>query len=155
MKKLTAFSLALALCAALSTPALAADVTDKSNPKTQDVTIQTSIAPSYTVEIPANVAVTFNNPDTKFGEIKLSAAQLDPGKAVNVALNASGTLKNKVDENKTIAYTIKSGDDEFTSADFTTAGSNTALTIHIDQDAWNKAAAGSYADTVTFTISYE
>ena len=148
MKKLTAFSLALALCAALSTPALAADDDRK-------VEITTHIDPTYTVSIPKDMTVKFNATDTEFGAITLSAAQLDPGKVVNVALNASGTLKNKVDENKTIAYTILNGKTEFASAKYTTAGSNTALTIHIDQDAWNKAYAGSYTDTVTFTISYE
>ena len=37
---------------------------------------------------------------------------------------------------------------------YTAAGQETPLTIAIAKDEWNKAAAGSYSDTVTFTVSY-
>ena len=73
---------------------------------------------------------------------------------MQVALDASGTLKNQADTTKTIAYTIKAGEDAFTSARYTTAGQETPLTIDITQEAWNTAFAGSYSDTVTFTVSY-
>ena len=36
----------------------------------------------------------------------------------------------------------------------TKAGEETPLTIAIKKEDWKKAAAGEYADTVTFTISY-
>lgn len=159
MKKLAAFTLALALSAALSTTAFAAEtsneITHKSNPQTADVTVTTKISPTYTVTIPANTTVDFNKVDTSFGEIKLTAAQLDPGKSVEVALSASGTLKNSKDNRKTLAYQILDGDAAFTSATYKMAGQSTALTIHIAQHDWNAAYAGDYADTVTFTISYQ
>lgn len=159
MKKLAAFTLALALSAALTTTAFAAEtsneITDKSNPQTANVTVTTKIAPTYTVTIPANTTVKFNDENTSFGEIKLTAAQLDPGKSVEVALSASGTLKNAADTNKTLAYKIMSGETEFTSANYEKAGESTALTIHIAQKDWNGAFAGDYTDTVTFTISYK
>lgn len=148
MKKLAAFTLALALSAALTTTAFAAE-------KSQDVQVTAHIDPTYTVTIPANTTVNFNAVDTSFGAIKLTAAQLDPGKSVKVALSASGTLKNAADTNKTLPYKIRNGDAEFTSAAYTTAGDSTALTIHIEREAWNAAHAGDYADTVTFTISYQ
>lgn len=148
MKKLAAFTLALALSAALSTTAFADD-------NNRSVEVKTHIDPTYTVTIPANTTVNFNAVDTSFGKIKLTAAQLDPNKSVEVALSASGTLKNKADTGKTLAYKILNGNTEFTSATYTTAGESTELTIHIAQDAWNKAFAGDYADTVTFTISYK
>lgn len=159
MKKLTAFSLVLALSAALSTTALAAEtsnaITDKSNPKTANVTVTTKIAPTYTVTIPANTTVNFNAVDTSFGEIKLTTAQLDPGKKVEVALTASGTLKNSKDDSKTLAYEIQTAGQKFAYATYTTTDDRTALTIHIAKADWNAAYAGDYADTVTFTISYE
>lgn len=148
MKKMAAFSLALVLSAALSTTAFAAD-------DARSVTVETHIAPNYIVTIPASTTVDFNKVDTDFGEIKLTAAQLDPGKKVKVALSASGELENKADASKTLTYEIQAAGQKFTSATYTTAGKSTALTIHIAQDAWNKAYAGDYADTVTFTISYE
>lgn len=148
MKKLAAFTLALALSAALSTTAFADD-------NNRSVEVKTHIDPTYTVTIPANTTVNFNAVDTSFGEIKLTAAQLDPNKSVEVALSASGTLKNDKDKSKTLAYKILNGNTEFTSATYATADDSTALTIHIAQDDWNKAYAGDYADIVTFTISYK
>lgn len=146
MKKLTALILAIALAVSLSVTAFAAD--------TRNTTITTSIAPTYTVTIPANTNVTFNTLSTSFGSVKLTAAQINPGYAVKVELNASGMLKNQADATKTIAYTIKDARGAFTSEQYTAAGDKTDLTIDITQDAWNAAFAGQYSDTVTFTVSY-
>ena len=148
MKKLVSFALMLALSAALSATAFADD-------DNRSVEVKTHIDPTYTVTIPANTTVTFNAEDTSFGKIELTKAQLDPGKKVNVTLSASGTLKNSKDNRKTLAYQIQDGTTAFTSATYKMAGQSTALTIHIEQKAWNAAYAGDYADTVTFTISYQ
>lgn len=159
MKKLVSFALMLALSAALSATAFAAEtskeITDKSDPQAADVTVTTKIAPTYTVTIPANTTVNFNAENTSFGKITLTKAQLDPGKKVEVALSASGKLKNKAASKETLAYKILNGTTAFTSATYEKAGDSTALTIHIAQEDWNKAYAGNYADTVTFTISYQ
>lgn len=64
------------------------------------------------------------------------------------------TLKNSADSSKTIAYTLKSGGSSFTSVDFDTQGESAALTVDIAQAAWHAAYAGSYSDTITFTVSY-
>lgn len=148
MKKYLSFALAAALSAAFCATAFAAE-------DNRQVEVETHIAPTYTVEIPANTTVVFGDVDTPFGAIKLTAAQLDPGKSVNVTLKSSGTLKNKNDTSKMLAYTIRSGESAFTSASYTKAGESTALTIHIAKDDWTKAYAGDYADTVEFTISYK
>lgn len=147
MKKLKALVLVIVLTLALSVTAFAAE--DNRNTK-----ITTSIAPSYTVTIPADTNVTFNALSTSFGSVKLETAQIDPGYAVKVELNASGTLKKQADATKTIAYAINDANGPFTSAQYTTAGDKTDLTIDIAQDAWNAAFAGQYSDTVTFTVSY-
>ena len=105
--------------------------------------------------IPANTTVAFNATSTPFGSVKLDAAQINPGYAVKVELNASGKLKNQADNNKTIAYTINDKNGKaFTAQQYTAAGQETPLTIDITQAAWNAAFAGSYSDTVTFTVSY-
>ena len=148
MKKYLSFALAAALSAAFCATAFAAE-------DNRQVEVKTHIDPTYTVEIPANTTVVFGGVDTPFGAIKLTAAQLDPGKSVNVTLKSSGTLKNKNDTSKMLAYTIRSGESAFTSASYTKAGESTALTIHIAKDDWAKAYAGDYADTVEFTISYK
>lgn len=148
MKKYLSFALAAALSTAFCATAFAAE-------DNRQVKVETHIAPTYTVEIPANTTVVFGDVDTPFGAIKLTAAQLDPGKSVNVTLKSRGTLKNKNDTSKMLAYTIRSGESAFTSASYTTAGESTALTIHIAKDDWTNAYAGDYADTVEFTISYK
>lgn len=154
MKKLIALILALVLALSLSVTAFAAEISQDSDPKTADVTVTTSIDPTYTVTIPANVDVAFNATSTSFGSITLAAAQIDPGYAVKVELNASGTLKNAADTGKTITYTVNDKVGVFTSAEYLTAGDSTALTIDIAQEAWDAAFAGDYSDTVTFTVSY-
>ena len=148
MKKYLSFALAAALSAAFCATAFAAE-------DNRQVEVKTHIAPTYNVTIPANTTVISKAENTSFGAITLTDAQLDPGKSVNVTLKSSGTLKNKNDTSKMLAYTIRSGKSAFTSASYKTAGESTALTIHIAKDDWAKAYAGDYADTVEFTISYK
>lgn len=154
MKKLTALVLTLVFTLSLSMTAFAAQISQGSNPGTADVEVTTSIAPTYTVTIPSNTSVIFQTLSTSFGTVKLEAAQIDPGYAVRVQLTADGKLENQADNDKTIAYSVKAGDSDFTQADYTTAGQKTDLTIEIEEDAWNSAYAGSYSDTVVFTVSY-
>lgn len=151
MKKIIALALALLMVATMSVTAFAADT----DTKTTDATITTSIAPTYTVTIPANTNVAFNATETAFGAIEVSAAQIDPDKCIKVALTTDGKLENAVDNTKVIPYEIKAGDAAFTSATYLAAGEKTDLTINITQEDWNKAYAGEYSDTVTFTVSYE
>ena len=146
MKKIFALILAIALMASLSVTAFAAD----------DVEITTSIAPTYTVTIPADVNVAFNATETAFGAIEVTAAQIHPDKCIKVVLTADGELENGIDSTKVIPYVIKDADgNPFTSATYLTEGDKTELSIHITAEDWNAAYAGSYSDTVTFTITYE
>lgn len=159
MKKILSLGLAFALALPLSVSALATtvevnqnDVANGSNEVKAEIT--TSISPTYSVSIPGNLSVTFNETSTAFGTIKLTAAQIDPDHAVQVELDASGTLKNSADQTKTIAYAIKADDATFENATYKTEGDSTDLTVEITQAAWDAAFAGDYSDTVTFTISY-
>lgn len=155
MKKFTAILLALVLTLSLSATAFAANISEADgSPKDTEVTVTTSIEPTYTVTIPSNTAVNFNAESTDFGAVELNAAQIDPGYVVRVALNASGTLKNAADESKTIAYTVNDTNGVFTSADYTVAGQSTPLTIDITANDWNTAFAGDYSDVLFFTVSY-
>ena len=151
MKKLIGILLVVALFATMAVPALAADT----DTKTTDTNITLSVAPTYTVTIPANTTVTFNATETSFGAIEVTAAQIHPDKWIRVTIAYDGKLENAVESTKVIPYVIKAGDAEFTSATYLTAGDKTDLTINIAQDDWNKAYAGEYSDTVTFTVSYE
>lgn len=154
MKKIISFALAATMALSASATAFAAEITQDSDPKTTNATITTSIAPTYTVTIPADVDVAFNATATDFGSIEVTAAQLDPDKCIKVELASDGNLENLVDNTKVIPYTVTSGETAFTSATYLATGEKTDLTINITADDWNKAYAGDYSDTVTFTVSY-
>ena len=154
MKKLLAALLSISILASVSATAFAAEITQDSDPKTINATITTSIAPTYTVTIPADVTVDFNATATDFGKIEVASAQLDPDKCIKVALTSDGKLENSADNEKVIPYTVTADDTAFTSATYLASGDKTDLTINITQDDWNKAYAGDYSDTVTFTVSY-
>lgn len=155
MKKITAILLTLILTLSLSATAFAAEINQDSDPKTTNVEVTTSIEPTYTVTIPSDTKVEFNAETTSFGAVILDAAQIDPGYAVRVELNADGTLENQADTSKTIAYTVEDENGAaFTAAEYTAAGEETPLTINITKDSWNAAFAGDYSDIVTFTVSY-
>ena len=150
MKKLFAIVLTFALLMSLSVTAFAANTTGG------DADITTSIAPTYTVTIPADVNVQFNATETAFGAIEVTASQIHPNKCIKVALTTDGELNNAIDNTKVIPYAIKdSTGAAFISATYLTEGDKTELSIHITADDWNAAYAGEYADTVTFTVSYE
>ena len=150
MKKLFAVILAAALVMSLSVTAFAA------NTAGGEADITTSIAPTYTVTIPADVNVPFNATETAFGTIEVTASQIHPDKCIKVELTSDGKLENSIDATKVIPYAIKDSQGAaFTSATYLTEGDKTELSIHITADDWNAAYAGDYSDTVTFTVSYE
>ena len=150
MKKVFVVICAVAILMSLSVTAFAANTTGG------DADITTSIAPTYTVTIPADVNVVFNATETAFGTIDVVASKIHPDKCIQVALTTDGELNNAIDATKVIPYAIKDGEGAaFTSATYLTEGDKTELSIHITDDDWNAAYAGEYSDTVTFTVSYE
>ena len=150
MKKIFAIILALTLLASLSVTILA------ENTSGGQADITTSIDPTYTVTIPADVTVQFNATKTSFGSIEVEAAQIHPDKCIVVSISTDGKLENSIDNAKVIPYAIKDGsDNDFTRASYLTEGDCTELFIHISTEDWNAAYAGDYSDTVTFTVSYE
>ena len=150
MKKLFALILTVAMLLSLSVTAFAVNTTGG------EADITTSIAPTYTVTIPADVNVQFNATETAFGTIEVTASQIHPDKCIKVALTTDNELNNAIDNTKVIPYAIKDSEGaEFTSATYLTEGDKTELSIHITASEWNAAYAGDYSDTVTFTVSYE
>ena len=150
MKKILSAVLAIALLTSLSVTVFA------ENTVGGDADITTSIAPTYTVTIPADVNVDFNATETEFGVIEVTASQIHPDKCIKVALTTDGELNNAIDSTKVIPYVIMDGEgNAFTFDTYLTEGDKTELSIHITAEDWNAAYAGEYSDTVTFTVSYE
>ena len=147
-KALSILSAAVMMLMTSAIPVSAAD-------DNRNITVSTEIAPAYIVTIPTNTRVYFNVVDSDFGVVELTKAQLEPKKCVTVTLITDNKLENKSDAEKYLPYAINQSDGTaFSSAKFTAVGEQKALTIHIEQEDWNKAYAGEYEDTVTFQIEY-
>lgn len=148
MRKLTAMALSMMFILGSIIPVGAEET------QTRQSTISVSIDPVYTVTIPANTTIERGEQSVKLGSVSLDNARLEPDKNVNVSVSASGKLKNSKDESKIIAYKIMDGNKEFSTATYAESGNSTNLTLSIDKSEWDKAYAGSYSDTLVFTISY-
>ena len=146
MRKLTAMALSMMFILGSIIPVGAEET------QTRQTKISVSIDPVYTVTIPANTTIERGEQSVKLGSVSLDNARLEPDKNVNVSVSASGKLKNSKDESKTIAYKIMDGKREFST--YAESGNSTNLTLSIDKSEWDKAYAGSYSDTLVFTISY-
>ena len=111
-------------------------------------TVTYHVDPSYMVLVPANTTIPFNEESVNYGKIRIEEAQIEEGKCIQVE------LKNQSGKEGEIPYEILADTTAFTKARYTTAGEETVLGITIDRESWKKAPSGSYADTVTFQISY-
>lgn len=127
---------------------------------TQTATIDVSIAPSFTVSIPADTTVAFNAVETDFGKITLESARLEPNTSIFVTLRTDYSLSNALDTKKQIPYSVtgNNGGEWFDVRGFNlelaNAGDSYDLKINITQEDWNAAFAGDYSDQVIFTVSY-
>lgn len=157
MKKLAAFVLALAMAAVCAASALAADNTQikqDTTSKSGSTTVTFNIAPTYTVEIPADTAIDFNTTSkTLTPNLGLSTARLNRGFKVTVTATVN-PLQNDKDRSKTIPFALYADNSPFRKAEFTDTTKKVQLSVHIDQSDWNKAPAGNYTGSVTFTIAY-
>lgn len=157
MKKLAAFVLALAMAAVCAASALAADNTQikqDTTSKSGSTTVTFNIAPTYTVEIPADTAIGFNTTSKALTpNLGLSTAQLNRGFKVTVTATVN-PLQNDKDRSKTIPFALYADNSPFSKAEFTDTTKKVQLSVHIDQSDWDKAPAGSYTGSVTFTIAY-
>lgn len=147
MKKVICMIIILLMTFNSGIPAYAANSTGGTT------TITTSVGAAYTVTIPESTRITFNVLSNSIGNIAVTQARLEPGEKITVSAVTDGKLKNNEDDTATIAYTLKSDDTAFTSADFTSIATK-ALTIDITQAEWDSAKAGSYTGTITFTVHY-
>ena len=159
MKKLASFVLAMAMAAVCAAPAMADNnqITQESDPKSCDTTVTFTIAPSYTVTIPAATDIPFNSTgaDTNLkGTLRLDAAQLELNHKITVSA-AVTPLHDSAKPAHTIPFTLRKDGAEFTSVEFTKAGEEVQLSVHIDENAWKTVPAGKYEGSVTFEIRYQ
>lgn len=147
---LTAGTLLAASCAGFT--AYAAEL-DKDTPSGTTV-IRTSCEPSYVVEIPADVQIPFGSVDTQIGVVRAKTMKIEANKAVYVTVESANNsvLADEQGDQPAIPYAL-SGAEEIV-FDEVNDPTEFALNVHVDQSEWDAAYAGSYADTLTFTVSY-
>ena len=141
MKKLMTLTLAGVMLTTAGITAYAVDYPGG----TQDTEITTSVAPAFTVTIPADTTVAFNALSTDFGSVTLESARLAPNKAVQVTITYDNDLNNSGDTTAVIPYVLKDNSEITVNADH-------AVTFFRAGE--KVAAAGDYSDTVTFNIAY-
>lgn len=159
MKKVITGVLTAALCAGMTVPAFAADVTTEGS---QNTALTYSVETDYIVTIPEQVSL------DKEIVISSSKANTEPGMAVKVCisdLTAAGAaeLTRTNDESYKITAAAKQKNNGITNntvvaqfADVTTEKKADAITFD-DPVAVNggEIKAGSYTGSLTFSVSYE
>ena len=155
MKKL--FALVLALCLLCSATALAGTY---SNPtENAQTTLTTTLNESFTVLIPSTLSIPFNRTSTNL-PIQVTALRLLPVgtventvRALQVKVNQPNLkLVNESDSTSKIDYDIGGGEGTPARTHYFTAVGSKNFNVTISQSEWNNAAAGTYKETITFTV---
>lgn len=157
MKKILTGILTAALCLSMAVPAFAKEIDQDTEPKEGTTTLTTSKAATYVVVIPETAEIVFDTEVNSIGDIEYKEGNLEPDAYVTVTLSEQTPLANNVDDNYTIPYEIKSGEEVFESVTYdedTEPETKTPLTVNITKAAWGAAKSGDYTASLTFTIAY-
>ena len=165
MKKLLAIAIALALVLSLSVTAMADDnvFSPEETLPAKDTEVTFSVAPTYTVTIPAKIELTPNTVDgtttyKQDASISATNVRLEAGYGLNVTLLASDFQLTTTD-GTTLNYEVTVGNntdpitdnDDTIVATFITQTDAQSVTLHFSAD--DPTYAGTYTGTVTFTLS--
>ena len=147
MKKIIA--LVLSLCLLCGAVALA---------ETKTTILQTEVAESYEIVIPPTVNIPFNATSTNLSVEVTALRTYSTGTIADTVrklyvkvANNDGTLDNENGDK--IRYSI--GGSETTTGKYLyfTKPETKNFTVDITEAAWNAAPAGSYTNTITFTVA--
>ena len=159
MKKLIAFVLTLAMATIMSVTAFAADtiIDQASDPKEGATTVKFSVDPTYTVTIPEEVELTYDETSNSYkgsGKITTGEVRLLPNQEILVTVTGDFIMTSVEQINLPYEMTIgdsapavASGDDVAT---FVTSTDEQSVTLNYS--AANPTYAGDYTDTLIFTI---
>lgn len=165
MKKRLAVLLAMGMAMTMTTSVFAAaasPITQASDTKKGTVDLTYEVTEAYTVTIPD--AVTFTNTEAKTGTVKADGVLIANGKNLVVKVSSTNysdgwTLKDQAAEANTLKYTIKKGttsatdvsnDGEVLKVEAGTATGEETLNFQLTAAG---TKAGTYKDTLTFTVS--
>lgn len=119
-----------------------------------EAVVRTSCEAAYLVEIPADMEIPFDAPQTQIGIVRANLMKIEPGKAVYVEIASSGQYKlaNVQDAAHQIPYALGGG--ESIVFDEINDPARFPLTVGITPESWSAAYAGEHRDVLVFTISY-
>jgi hypothetical protein len=160
MKKLFAMLLAITVMATMSVTAFATDNTVNynggENPQTSGMNVTYNVSPTFSVTIPANVALG--------NSVTVSAADVvvEYGKAVNVKLSGTSETDNsfvlRTEQGAELSYTVKKGEAAVRVGDTILSvipGSDETTAELTFLEPASYTYAGNYTGSVTFTIAVE
>lgn len=165
-KRITAISLTLAMTATLASPVSAATyttITENSASKSAETQLSFQVAPTYSVTIPENVALSgnaYNDYYAQQGFITAKDVKLNEGETLHVTLVSEYELDLSGSDYK-LPYTVKATqgsternvtEENNLVASFGTSTEDQTVTIDFQTDGAPQYA-GSYSDTVTFNIA--
>lgn len=159
MKKLASFVLALAMAAVCAAPAMANTQITESTSNSCDTKVTFTIAPAYTVTIPAEVTLDKKEGQTVTYEKNLtltaSNVRLNHGKKLQVTI-PTGSVLQLSEGNATLNYTITNDNGinvgaGSVAATFETKAADQTATLHIKAN--DPPFAGDYSGTLKFTIA--
>lgn len=169
MKKLISGISALLTAAMLIAPMSAfADTTinpdpdNMPNPKpgTAPTTVEFTVAPTYTVTIPAKIELADNGSGiyTNIGTLTAEDVFLEPNQEIVVTISGDFVLENEADSSVTVDYQAEGPNGIVGNGDIVTAfdTSDEPQSVNVEFSTSEEPEyAGNYSDTVTFGISVE
>lgn len=167
MKKLVTLLLTAALAITAATTAFADDITPgadgKPNPSSKQIDVTYTVTPSYTVTIPATIAL---DSQTKQGTASVTATNvtIPHDKALTVAISSNTDFKVKIGDGTdapTLKYQVTKRVNNSTTETSVDKTNNTVLEVKSGSGSTeltfklidNVVYSGTYTGTVTFTVS--
>ncbi len=157
MKKFIALAIAIIMMAALAVPAFAAEIDEETVNKTAQSTVSYKTGESYTVTIPETITV-----GNATGSDFSIDANREAGKTITVTVVSTNGFKLNANEDYAYTLSVKIGENAptvITAQDNTVASTTAKQTVSAKLiAAWADGctapeAAGTYSDTLTFTVA--
>lgn len=152
-RKITMGLTAFVLMGAMALPVSAQELQ-----KTGNTEVTANVASDYVLTIPAKTEIAFNATSTNLaGTLKVTGNVL-PTQEVKVTATPNA-LHNEV-QNTDLPYTLKKGAEIFTAdtwneTELREETKAVQLSIAITEAEWNKAEAGNYTGSITFTANLQ
>ena len=153
MKKIICLTAVVLALLGSGNKVLAANLNSRAGEEKTDSIITMSIAPTYTISIPAGVDIKYKDTSTELGTIRATTMKIEPNKMVKVSAQAK-SIENLKDTTKVVPYELKSDGSLWTETSFVDTNKAEKLTIDIKEVDWDKAYAGNYKGVITFLVSY-